>query len=239
MTIEFDGTNYCGWQSQPNGATVQDEIEKRINTITTEDIRIHSSGRTDAGVHAEHMVAIFHTEREIDTEKFKLSMNALLPDDIVLLKVESVDMSFHSRKSAKRKVYEYHILNRQERSVFLNRYAWHVRKPLDVDRMIAASKLLLGEHDFAAFASVGGSVKTTVRTIHEINIVRGGDMIVITCTGSGFLKQMVRNIVGLLVQVGQGKFDVGFVTEVLKKMSKEKLYVTAPACGLFLKNVIY
>jgi tRNA pseudouridine38-40 synthase len=239
LTIEFDGTAYKGWQTQLNDKTVQDEIETRILIITKEKVSLHSSGRTDAGVHAKRMTANFLIEKELDLKRFKRSLNAVLPEDITVTEAEHVSTGFHSRKSAKKKIYEYHILNRETKSPFLKNYSWHIDKPLEVDKMIKASKSLIGEHDFTGFASTGGSVKSNVRTIYDIDIKKDGDNIIMTFTGSGFLKQMVRNIAGLLVQVGKGKFSEEFVSEVLKKRTIKKPYVTAPSKGLFLKDVLY
>lgn len=239
ITIEFDGTAYKGWQVQPEERSVQNEIEKCITIITKSRINVHSSGRTDAGVHAKKMTANFFIDKEIDLSKFKKSLNALLPDDIAVLDIEYVDESFHSRKSASKKIYEYHILNRETKSPFLKNYSWHIRRPLDVTKMRAASRHLVGEHDFTGFTSVGSDVKSFVRTIYEITLEKDGDDILITITGSGFLKQMVRNIVGLLVQIGYGKFDENIVNDVLKMRQVNKRFITAPAQGLFLKDVLY
>jgi tRNA pseudouridine38-40 synthase len=239
IIIEFDGTNYKGWQTQLSDATVQGEIEKRVMVLTKEKVRVVSSGRTDAGVHAKRMPVNFLMDRDVDITKFKKSLNAILPDDISVIEIEEVDKGFHARRSAKRKVYEYHILNRYERSPFLLRYAWHVRKSLDLESIREASKCLVGEHDFTGFASTGSDVKTNVRTIYAIDMEKIGSEVVITLSGNGFLKQMVRNIVGLLVQVGLHKFSVDFVKEVLDEKNIKKPYKTAPAQGLFLKDVIY
>lgn len=239
LIIQFEGTKYSGWQSQKSGNTVQDAIENRIMILTQEKVKLHSSGRTDAGVHAEKMFANFIIEKELDLGKFKVSLNCILPDDIVIMDVAFVDLEFHSRRSAKKKVYEYRILNSVERSPFLRDYSWHVREPLDISRMKVAAKALVGEHDFISFSSTGGSVKTTVRTVHEVDIRKEGELIWIRCVGSGFLKQMVRNMVGLLVQIGTGRFGEDFVAEVFIRKSVEKPYVTAPARGLFLMDVLY
>jgi tRNA pseudouridine38-40 synthase len=239
MTIEFDGTGYKGWQVQPEEKSVQNEIEKCIMVITKSRINVHSSGRTDAGVHAKKMTANFFIDKELDLHKFKKSLNALLPDDIAVIELEYADDAFHSRKSAKKKIYEYHILNRETKSPFLKKYCWHVKKPLDIAKMEAASKRLIGEHDFTGFTSVGTDVASHVRTVYDITIEKEGDIIVITFTGSGFLKQMVRNIAGLLVQIGYGKFSESSVNIILEGKQISKRYITAPARGLFLKDVLY
>jgi tRNA pseudouridine38-40 synthase len=185
------------------------------------------------------MTANFFIDKELDLRKFKKSLNALLPDDIAIVEMEYVDEAFHSRKSASKKIYEYHILNRETKSPFLKKYSWHVRRPLDVAKMAAASGHLIGEHDFTGFTSVGTDVKSFVRTIYDITVEKEGDVIVITFTGSGFLKQMVRNIVGLLVQIGYGKFSENIVNVVLERKEVNKQFITAPGRGLFLKDVLY
>lgn len=239
MIIEFEGTNYSGWQYQPDEPSIQSEIEQRIIIITNEHVRVNSSGRTDAGVHAKKMVANFFIDKELDLGKFMNSMNALLPVDICIIDIEYAPESFHSRKSAKKKIYEYQILNRDSRSPFLDRFAWHIRKPLDIKSITKASKFLLGEHDFRGFTSQGTDVSSYVRTIYDIDIEKEGDILLMTFTGNGFLKQMIRNIVGLLVQIGQGRFSPDYVDVVLVEKQIKKRYITAPARGLFLKDVIY
>ncbi len=239
IIIEFDGTDYKGWQVQPNDPSIQQEIEQRLMIVTKEFVRIHASGRTDAGVHAERMTANFEIEKETDLSRLKKSLNALLPDDITIIEMAEAPVGFHARKSAKQKIYEYRIFNRKDRSPFLRRYAWHIRKPLDIYSMKKAARFLIGEYDFTGFASVGSEVRTKVRTIYDIKIEKEGSDVTLTFVGSGFLKQMVRNIVGLLVQVGHGKFTAEFAEVVLVAKQIQKEYITAPPEGLFLKDVIY
>ncbi len=239
MIIEFVGTDYSGWQRQSNARSVQGEIENCIMVVTKERVTLHSSGRTDAGVHARKMTANFLIERDIDIVRLRNSLNSLLPDDIAVVDMRRVDDGFHARISAKKKVYEYHIFNRDTKDPFMKKYSWYVRKPLDVSKMRRAAKRLTGEHDFTGFTSTGTSVKSFLRTIYDIDIQKNGHDITLTFTGSGFLKQMVRNITGLLVQIGYGKYDEGFADVVLRQKKIEKPYITAPARGLFLIDVIY
>ena len=205
LTIEFDGSNFCGWQKQPKGRTVQETIEKAIFKATNEQIEINGSSRTDSGVHAKSMVANFFTNSTIPSEKFREAINVRLPEDVSIIKSEEVAENFHARYSSKGKTYSYTIINRYERLSLGHQYLYHYRYPLDFNKMEEACKYFVGTHDFRAFMSPGSSIKTTIRTIYELYLKRDGDKIQIFITWNGFLYNMVRIIVGTLLKVGNGK----------------------------------
>ena len=238
ILIEYDGTNYNGWQRQPNAASVQEEIEKAIYKITKKQTDIYGSGRTDAKVHALGQVANFHTDSTIPTEKFAVALNTNLPDDIVILNSIEVPEEFHSRYSAKVKTYRYRVLNTPVRRPIERNYAYHVREDLDLDIIKTMAKLLIGEHDFKAFSSSGSSVKTTIRTIYDIKITKENDIIEFEFTGNGFLYNMVRIIVGTLIELGKKstRYDI---QKALMTGDRGFAGPTAPPQGLFLKKVSY
>ena len=250
ITIQYKGTNYCGWQVQPNGVTVQELIQKALARIFQKKINVIGSGRTDSGVHALGQVAHFDVEGEINFPKFIHSLNSLLPDDIGIISAKKVPGTFHAQLTAKKKTYVYTLLNSRMRSVFLNDTVWQVIPSLDIKAMKKAAKYLIGIHDFKSFCAADSTAKTTVRKIYKITITKipprpplkkggWGDLIQISITGNGFLKQMVRSIVGTLVEVGRGKRSVSDFQKILKACDRKKAGKTAPAKGLMLKEVIY
>ncbi|GFR35257.1 tRNA pseudouridine(38-40) synthase TruA [Thermobrachium celere] len=239
LIIEYDGTNYVGWQKQKNGLSISEVIEDAIFKITKQSVNLIGSGRTDAGVHARGQVANFLIETKIPADKLKDAINSKLPSDISIISSEEVDESFHARYSSKGKWYSYTILNRVEPSPFYNKYAAHIKYKLDLDKMIKASKYLIGQHDFAAFKSEGSSVKTTVRTIYKIDINKDGDIIRLDFEGDGFLYNMVRIITGTLIDVGRGKIQTEDVQKILNSKDRRNAGFTAPACGLCLEKVYY
>ncbi len=220
LLIEYDGTNYLGWQVQPKGSTLQGVLEEKLSTLTGEKIDLLGSGRTDAGVHALGQVAHFKTKSQLDVQTIQRALNSLLPSDILIQKVEEVDEGFHARRSSKSKVYEYRVLNRHLRSVFHRGYAWHIPQTLNIREMKKATRSLMGEHDFSSFQSVGSPKKTEIEA-------------------NGFLKQMVRAIVGTLIEVGKGKINSDQFQKILDSRDRKKAGPTAPAHGLFLKEVKY
>lgn len=240
LIIEYDGTNYLGWQIQPKGETIQGVIEDKLKRITGEDVHLIGSGRTDSGVHALSQVANFKTNSQIDISSLQRALNSLLPKDIVIKKVEEVDLNFNARKDAKSKVYEYRILNQEIPSVFLRAYAWHVPYKLNWSEIKKATKTIIGEHDFSSFRSSGSNVKNNVRKIlkAEWNKTQDG-LILFEVEANGFLKQMVRSIVGTLIEVGRGKIDAQEFKNILESKDRRKAGPTAPAYGLFLKEVKY
>ena len=240
LTIEYDGKNYRGWQVQPEGPTVQGVIEEQLKRLTGETTRLMGSGRTDAGVHAMGQVAHFKTQSVMDVTTIQRALNSLLPSDIVIQRVEEVDQDFHARRNCRSKVYEYRILNRSLRSVFHREHAWHIPQKLDFEEMKKATQTLIGEHDFSSFRSVGSPTRTAVRKVIRAEWERTQQgLLTFEIEASGFLKQMVRAIVGTLVEVGRSKMSPEDFEKILESKDRTKAGPTAPAHGLFLKEVKY
>lgn len=238
LTIQYDGTRYCGWQKQPNSSGIQGTIEYAIYEITKEKVNITGSGRTDAGVHALGQVANFKTSSSIPANRIPDALNAKLPKDISIIDCQEVSEDFHSRYSATGKIYRYLIYNKPYRSPLYKDISYHVRYDLDIQKMRSEAKSLLGTHEFKGFMSSGSSVKDTVRTIHDITIKESGDLIVLEVEGNGFLYNMVRIIVGTLVDIGRGRIDKP-LEEIIASQDRGEAGHTAPAHGLFLKKVHY
>lgn len=240
LLVEYDGTSYQGWQIQAQGQTIQGVIQERLTRILGEPVHLVGSGRTDAGVHALGQVAHFTTRNVLDLGSLHRALNSLLPEDILVLKVEEVDEAFHARKSAKSKVYEYRILNRPLRSVFCRSYAWHIPYPLNWEEIRRATEKLLGRHDFSSFRSTGTPTKNAIREVFRAEWAEGRDGLMrFEIEADGFLKQMVRAIVGTLVEVGRGKIDAEGFQRIIDSRDRRLAGPTAPAHGLFLKEVKY
>lgn len=238
LTIQYNGQNYCGWQKQNDSLGIQGTIEKAIDDITKEKVKIIGSGRTDAGVHALGQVANFNTDCDIPIEKIPNALNSKLPKDISIIAAEEKDMDFHSRYSAKGKRYRYMIYNNSYRTPIYNNISYFVKYNLDIEKMKKEAKALVGTHDFKGFMSSGSSVKDTVRTIYDIQIFNQDDLIIIEVEGNGFLYNMVRILVGTLVDIGRGKIETDMLS-IIKSKSRSMAGHTAPAHGLFLKKVDY
>ncbi|MEA1970757.1 MAG: tRNA pseudouridine(38-40) synthase TruA, partial [Thermodesulfobacteriota bacterium] len=204
IVCEYDGTSYHGWQIQPNGISIQEVLEKKIGIITQEKIKLTASGRTDAGVHAMNQVANFRTGSAIGCENLLKGINSLLPGDIVIKDLQDMNEDFHARYNAKSKIYLYKILNSPVRTALYRNYSWHVRASLDVGAMKEAVILLKGRRDFSSFCASGCDSENHVRTVMDTSVDIKGDMVSFTIEADGFLRYMVRNIVGLLVDVGRG-----------------------------------
>lgn len=239
LIIEYDGTDYHGWQYQPNARTIQGVMEEKVGRIVNEKVILAASGRTDAGVHALNQVANFRTESRISCEALHRGLNALLPNDIVVKDICEVDSDFHSRFSATGKVYTYQILNRSYPSALLSRFSWPIRYPLDMERMNEAVAGLIGEHDFSSFRASSCGAPHPVKTVNSAVFRKEGDMLVFEIEATGFLHHMVRNIVGTLVDVGMRKRTPEWFKEVLTLRDRKVAGVTAPPHGLFLKDVKY
>ena len=240
LTIAYDGTNYCGWQVQPNGITVEEVLNKKISKITGEDIKVIGASRTDSGVHALGNVAVFDSETSIPGDRFAYALNQKLPDDIVIVKSDEVPLDWHPRYQDNIiKTYEYHILNTKvpDPTRRLNRY--HVSYKLDIEKMRIAAKYLLGEHDFASFCNVRTNVEDTVRTIYALDVIEDKDEITIRITGNGFLYNMVRIIVGTLLRVGRNFYTPEQVKDILEAKDRQAAGVTAPPVGLMLIEIKY
>lgn len=240
LTIEFDGTRYKGWQKQKDVATVQGAIEKAIKKITKEEeIELHGSSRTDAGVHAKAMAASFLTNSRVPAERFREAINTKLPDDIAIIKSEEIDENFHARFSSKGKMYSYTIVNREEKVALMRNYSYAVKDKLDLQKMKEACKYIIGEHDFNAFKSAGSTVKTSVRTVHNIEIIKKDDIIKIYVSGDGFLYNMVRIIVGTLLEVGKNKIKPEEVKSIIESKDRRNAGPCVPPNGLVLEKVFY
>lgn len=239
LTIQYDGKDYHGWQSQDNAITVQEVVENAIKELTGTKPKIIGSSRTDTGVHAKRFVCNFKSETTIPCRKLPLAINTKLPRDVVCLAAEDVDMSFHSRYHAKKKTYTYYIQNSQFPDVFRLDYAWHFPYALDIDEMKKAAQAFLGTHDFIGFAASGFTVKTTVRTIYSLDVEKTEDLIKITVTGDGFLYNMVRIIAGTLAFCGCGKLNADDMSDIIASRDRKRAGITAPAAGLYLEEVFY
>lgn len=239
LTIQYDGTNYHGYQIQPNGITVQEVLENALHSITGENIRIIGCGRTDSGVHALNYVCNFHTESTIPPSKYCFALNSKFPPDIRCISSIEAPADFHAKNSAVKKTYIYRINNCEFANVFERNYSWHYKYALDLDKMRSAAKAFLGEHDFAGFVSSGFSVKTTVRTIYALDIQKNGDIITIEITGNGFLYNMVRIIAGTLVYAAGGRINPHDMADIIKSCDRTRAGITAPPQGLFMKEVYY
>lgn len=239
LTVAYDGTNYCGWQVQPNGITVQEVLNQCLSEFTGENIETIGASRTDAGVHALGNVAVFDTEMRMPGDKFSFALNQRLPEDIRIQKSEEVDADFHPRYVKSQKTYEYRILNCRFPIPTERFYSHFTYIPLDVDKMKEAASYLIGEHDFKSFCGTGAQVKTTVRTVKEIQIEKSGDRITIRITGEGFLYNMVRIIAGTLIDIGGGLYPPEKMKEILEAKDRKKAGPTAPARGLTLMKIQY
>ncbi|MGD2270724.1 MAG: tRNA pseudouridine(38-40) synthase TruA [Desulfobacterales bacterium] len=240
LTIEYDGTDYHGWQRQKSVRTVQHEIEKAVGTMTGRQIAVVGSGRTDAGVHALGQVANFKCATHLKPQEFWRGLNSLLPESIVIRSCEQVEQNFHARYDVKSKNYQYRILNRQLPAAIQRQYAWHIRQLLDLEAMNRAAAHLVGRHDFTAFEGTGSRRSNAVRHVVTASFFRRNqDYLVFGIEADGFLRFMVRNIVGTLVEVGKGKISPQEFAEIIGAKNRSRAGATAPALGLFLVGVKY
>lgn len=241
LVIEYDGTAYHGWQRQNNICTIQETIEDALKTMTGQSVTLIGSGRTDAGVHATGQVANFCLETRLTSDVFARGLNSLLPPDIVIKDCTAVGEGFHARYDARSKVYDYRILNRLIPAALFRQYSWHIKLSLDLDAMRTAMLWLKGQHDFSAFEATGSSRSHAVRTVIGVNLF-GRDEdghVVFSIEADGFLRHMVRNIVGTLVDVGLGKISPKGFEDVMISKDRRLAGITAPAHGLFLREVKY
>lgn len=239
LVIEYDGTAYHGFQIQDRHITIQGRLETAITKLAKRPVGICGSGRTDAGVHALNQVVNFHSDLTVPVNRIPIAVNSLLPHDIRVKRAQIVSDDFHARFSAKAKTYVYHIDQTPVDSVFRRNYCWWIKNKLNWDAIIKASKYLLGTHDFAAFAASGSNVKTTVRSMYELEIVVDDQVSQLRFTADGFLYNMVRNMVGTLVEVGLGRCSVEQLQVILAARDRRLAGPTAPAKGLFLEHVFY
>jgi tRNA pseudouridine38-40 synthase len=239
VTLEYDGSNYSGWQMQAGQDSIQARLEAVLERIFSQKIRVHGSGRTDAGVHALGQVAAFDLPRQFPPADLKRAMNSLLPPDIAIIAAASVPDDFDPRRDARLRVYEYRVISRDRRSAFDFRYAWLVPAPLELAAMNAAARLFLGEHDFAAFRSLGSEEKTTLRRVFVSEWTRDRDRFVYRVEASGFMRHMVRTMVATMVAAGRGKIAPAHVTALIEARERALVPASAPPCGLFLVEVRY
>ena len=239
LTVAYDGTNYSGWQVQPNGLAVQQVVEEALEQLLKERVQVRSSGRTDAGVHARAMAASFTTSRNLPLRAFVEGANRFLPADIAIQSARIVPEGFKPITMAHAKRYRYTIINSTVRTPLDRMYSWQVREPLDLAAMEEAAGRFVGRHDFAAFRASNCVARTTVRRIDSVLITRDGDRIIIDVTGGGFLKNMVRVMVGTLVDIGKGRFAPSDIDRLLRGGDRKEAGSTAPACGLCLMEVVY
>lgn len=240
MIVEYEGTNYQGWQRQKTGVSIQQLLEEKIEIVTGEKVKVIGAGRTDAGVHALNQVATFRTHSQLPCKNIMAGVNSLLPSDIVVKKVEEAPLTFHPRKDARAKVYLYQIYNGPTRSAVWRNFCWYVLFPLDLKAMKDAASYLVGFHDFSSFCSPHTHVRSTTRTLSKLEIHKLKDnRIHIVMEANGFLRYMARIITGTLVEVGRGKKSPDDIPSIITARDRKAAGPTAPAKGLFLKEVIY
>jgi len=239
FTLEYDGTNYSGWQLQSAHDSIQGRIESALERIFGTGVRVHGAGRTDAGVHARGQVASIKLPRAFDPADLMRALNAILPADIVLLDIVEVADEFDPRRHAKSRVYEYRVLNRSIQSAFDYRYSWLVRDPLDLSAMRDAARVFVGEHDFAAFQTLGSEAKTTVRRVLVSEWNREDDFLIYRVEANSFLRHMVRTMVAAMVDAGRGKISATEIAAILDAGNRQNAPAPAPPGGLYLVEVRY
>jgi len=239
VTLEYDGTAYAGWQRQPDQPTIQAAIETALHRITHTDISVIGAGRTDAGVHALGQVASFRSDRAMTPDQWTRALNALLPPDISVRLTEHVADGFNARRWAQGKLYEYRILNRRPRSALERQRAWHLWGTLHVEHMREGAAFLTGQHDFSSFEGPQAGTDKKVCNLRRIDIIQAGDILTIHMEADRFLKQMVRAIVGTLVEVGRGKRFPHAMKDILEAHDRRAAGYTAPPHGLYLMRVDY
>ena len=240
MTVAYDGTNYCGWQIQPNGVTIEEVLNEKLGKLTGEEIHIIGASRTDSGVHALGNVAVFDTDSPIPPERMAYALNQKLPEDIVIVRSDEVPGDWHPRyQDHVRKTYEYHIYNASVPNPLKRRYNTFVSFPMDVEKMRQGAAYLTGEHDFASFCNIKTNAASTVRRVDELTVRQSGRDITIRITGGGILYNMVRIIAGTLIRVGRGFYTPEKVKEILEARERTEAGVTAPPEGLVLAEIVY
>jgi tRNA pseudouridine38-40 synthase len=240
IIIEYDGTNYHGWQRQKDDRTIQQEVEKALTTMTAGQVSLNGSGRTDAGVHAFGQVANFLCQTDLSAAVFQKGLNSILPDDIVIKDCRLVDEAFHARYDVKSKIYQYKILNRKIPSAIKRQYSWFIRRELDTAAMRSAVSYIIGSHDFKSFEGTGSPRSHTTRNILAADLTEHKDgSLIFKIEADGFLKYMVRNIVGTLVDVGLNKITPAEFKGILESKDRSNAGSTAPPHGLFLMEVKY
>jgi len=240
LTIQYDGTEYFGWQMQASHRSVQQVLQEALSIVCNHPVTLHGSGRTDAGVHALGQVAHFKTRSPIDTAQLQKGLNALLPADIAIADAVEVPSEFHARFDATSRTYWYIIMNTLAPSPFYRRYAWHIKKPLDLENMRSSAAELVGMHDFSSFQAREREDVCTIRQVNRVRLKRVGPVLLLfEIQGTSFLRHMVRGIIGTLVDAGRGKLDAADMKNIMLAHDRSQAGVTAPAHGLFFKSVCY
>src|SRR5271170_819323 len=239
LTVEYDGPSYSGWQLQPRHGSIQGRIEAALERIFAAPIRVFGSGRTDAGVHARGQVASISIPRPFDPAELQRALNSILPVNVVVLDVAPAPDDFNPRRAARSRLYEYRVLNRKVASAFEYRYSWLVRDQLDLAAMNCAARIFVGEHDFAAFRSLGTNVTTTIRHVISSEWTRDGDLVLYRVEASSFLRHMVRAMVAAMIDVGRGKLTPEKIETILAGRNRQAAPANAPPGGLYLVEVRY
>jgi tRNA pseudouridine38-40 synthase len=239
VVLEYDGTEFAGWQQQAQGRTVEAELKRALCEITGQELRVYAAGRTDAGAHAEGQVVSFQTDGRISPRRLVAALNAKLPPDVSVLSAEEVPDTFHARYSARWRRYRYRYLDRPSRPALDRGRCWHVRGPLDADAMAKAAKALVGKHDWTSYCSASEPPAARVREMRSTRVLRHGDVVELELVAEGFLRGLARSIAGALAEVGRGRRPPEWVGEVLEAHDRRRAARTAPAGGLTLVEVIY
>jgi tRNA pseudouridine38-40 synthase len=239
VVLEYDGTEFAGWQQQARGRTVEQELKRALRSVTGGDVTVYAAGRTDAGAHAEGQVASFHTNGRIAPSRLMAALNARLPGDVAVLSAEAVNDDFHARYSARWRRYRYRFLDRAARPALERGRCWHVRGALDVESMARAARALVGKHDWTSFCSASEPPDGRVREMRSATVTRCGDFVELELVAEGFLRGMVRSIAGAMAEVGLGRRPARWMGEVLRARDRRQAARTAPAGGLTLMEVIY
>jgi len=237
--LEYDGSDFAGWQQQAKGRTVEAELKQALRAITGQDLKVYAAGRTDAGAHAEGQVVSFQTDGRISPRRLVAALNAKLPADVAVLSAEEVPDAFHARYSARWRRYRYRYLDRPSRPSLERGRCWHVRGPLDVDAMSQAAKALAGKHDWTSYCSASEPPDARVREMRSARVLRRGEFVELELVAEGFLRGLARGIAGALAEVGRGRRPPEWVGEVLAARDRRRAARTAPAGGLTLVEVIY
>ncbi len=239
VVLEYDGSDFAGWQQQAKGRTVEGELRRALREVTGKDHVVYAAGRTDAGAHAEGQVANFQTDGRITPHRLMAALNARLPEDVAVLTAEEVPDDFHARYSARWRRYRYRYLDRTARPALQRGRCWHVRGPLEVAAMAKAARALVGRHDWTSYCSASEPARDRVRTMRSAVVARRGEFVELELVAEGFLRGLVRSIAGALAEVGRGERPPEWVGQVLRARDRRKAPRTAPAGGLTLMEVIY
>ncbi|MCM1363361.1 MAG: tRNA pseudouridine(38-40) synthase TruA [Faecalibacterium sp.] len=239
LTLRYDGSGFHGWQFQPNCISVEQELKQACKRILGEDVKLHSCSRTDTGVHANMFCCNFHTDCLRDNYKIILGLNAVLPESIAVYGCDDVPVDFHSRYDCKGKEYIYKIWNGKQRNPFYNNYALHFPRYLDENFLNSQASQFIGTHDFSAFCASGCTVKDHVRTVYDCSVERNGELITFSVRGDGFLYNMVRIMVGTILDISDGKIEPNMISEIIDSQKREKAGITAKPQGLYLNKVFY